>query len=330
MKNRPGPRSFAKFVQTPKDAFQIFFTDAMVKNIVTYTNSVLQPITERFSDLLLNSNKYSFFRTVDYIDVRAYIGILYLRAALRVNLLRVDAIWDHESANDVFGAAMSQNRFHFINRFITFDDKATRPERWRKDKFACMRELFEMMNKNNGKSRYPSPLLSIDETLYPYRGHIGFKQYNPNKPSKYGLMYRSLCDSSTTYTYSSLPYAGKPEEIEGAAAKYYVKGTDEYTKYLVNELSQYNSIKGCNISMDRYFTSVSLAEWALENHFTIVGTMRLDRKGIPAEIKSVNNRQERSVLHVHHTEKISCSSRISTKRSLARKTLSFLRQCTTT
>ena len=50
--------------------------------------------------------------------------------------------------------------------------------------------------------------------------------------------------------------------------------------------------------MDRYFTSVTIAQWALENKITIVGTMRLDRKGIPKEMKSLENREERSVLYV--------------------------------
>ena len=68
--------------------------------------------------------------------------------------------------------------------------------------------------------RHPSPLLAFDETLYWYLGHIGVKQYNPNKPAKYGLLYRNLCDSSIPYTCYILPYAGKPENIDGAGAKY--------------------------------------------------------------------------------------------------------------
>ena len=35
------------------------------------------------------------------------------------------------------------------------------------------------MNERNERMRHPSPLLAIDETLYPYRGHIGFEQDNP-------------------------------------------------------------------------------------------------------------------------------------------------------
>ena len=193
--------------------------------------------------------------------------------------------------------------FKFISCFIVFDDKATRADRWKTNKFTCIKELFKTMNERNAKMRYPSPQLAINEILYSYRGFIGFKQYNPSKPAKYGLLYRSLCDSTTTYTYFTLTYAGKSESADGPAAKFYLTGTDEYTKYLVNKFSAYNSIQGCNISMDRYFTSVCLAAWALENKFTIVGTMRHDRKEISKEVKALNDREEMSVLHVYHEEK---------------------------
>ena len=48
---------------------------------------------------------------------------------------------------------------------------------------------------------------------------------------------------------------------------------------------------------------MSLAEWALEKKFTIVSTLRHDRKGIPKELKSVNSREEKSVLYVYHEVK---------------------------
>ena len=85
---------------------------------------------------------------------------------------------------------MSHSCFKFISHFIFFDDKASRTERWKTDKFTCMRELFELMNIGNAKCRYPSTMLSVNETLYPYRGAIGYKQCNPNKPAKYGLLFR--------------------------------------------------------------------------------------------------------------------------------------------
>ena len=257
-KNVPGPRGAAKYVQTPIESFSLFFTDEMVNNIVGYTNDIIRPVLEKFSDVLDASTKYTHFRLVYHMDIQAFLCILYLRAALRVNLMSTSTIWHHESSNDLFSATMSHSRFKFISRFIAFDDKASRAERWKTDKFACMKELVKLMNVGNAKCRYPSPMLSVDESLYPYRGAIAFKQYNPNKPAKYGLLFKSLCDSTTTYTYYTLPYAGKPKFAEGDAAKHYVTGTDAYTQYLVHEISSYSSIQGCNISLDRYFNSVSL------------------------------------------------------------------------
>lgn len=166
------------------------------------------------------------------------------------------------------GAAKSLNspsssfKIH-LHRLITFDDKETINDRWKTDEFAYMTELFEEMNMRNAKIRHPSPLLHIDETLYSYRGHIEFKQYNPHKPAKCGLLYQSLRDSSITSSYYSLPNSGKLEKVEGPAAKYGITGTDKNSKYLIKKLPVYCNPQGVNISMDRYFTSFSLAIWTL-------------------------------------------------------------------
>ena len=52
--------------------------------------------------------------------------------------------------------------------------------------------------------------------------------------------------------------------------------------------------------MDRYFKLVSVAKWALdEQSITIVGTMRHDRKGIPKELKMLDEREEKSPMYVY-------------------------------
>ena len=134
------------------------------------------------------------------------------------------------------------------------------------------------------------PNLAIDESLYLYRGRIRIKQYNPSKPAKYGLLHSRgyLCNSTIEYTYFTLPYVGKRNNVwSNKVSTFYVSGTDKYTKYLVTETSKYNKLKGTDISMDRYFTtSVSVAKWALDvQSVTIVGTMRHDRRELPEELK---------------------------------------------
>ena len=95
---------------------------------------------------------------------------------------------------------MPLHSFKFICHLITFDNKKIQNDRWKTDKFACLRELFEEINGKNLRMRHPSLLLAIDETFYPYCEHIGFKQHNPNKSPKYGLLYRSLYYSSISHT----------------------------------------------------------------------------------------------------------------------------------
>ena len=83
-------------------------------------------------------------------------------------------------------------------------------------------------------------------------------------------------------------------------SKFYVSGTDEHTKYLVTETSQYNKLEGTRISMDIYFTSVSVAKCALdEQSITILGTMRQDRKENSKELKMLDGREGKSTIHVY-------------------------------
>ena len=96
----------------------------------------------------------------------------------------------------------------------------------------------------------PSEYLSIDETLYSMRHQINFRQYNPNKPAKYGLLYKSLNDAHFAFTYQVIPYCGRPEDGTGP---YYLSSTEDYVKSLANAMPR-SSVKGRNISMDRLYT----------------------------------------------------------------------------
>ena len=246
-----------------------------------------------------NASKYTWYKETDQKELHAFLGLMYFRAVLKLNLFTRQTILYHESSHELFAATMSQKQFTFLCRMISFDDSTTRTNWWNHDKYAAFWKFFKAVNQNNGKMRNPSYYLAIDETLYPFRGRIGLKQYNPSKPAKYGLLYRSLCDVVVPYTYITLSYAEKPDDINNEAKKYYVCDTDGYTKYLVEEFTKINSIDGCNISMDRYFTSVTIARWATDHKFTIVGTMKHNRKGIPKEFKTVDGREKLSTKFIH-------------------------------
>ena len=264
----------------------------MMQDVVNNTNKNIRNFMARFDDVLKESSKYTHVKETDLIELKALIGLFYLTAALQLNIVKTREIFFHGSSHQLFAATMSYNRFAFLICFLEFDDKETRRQRWREDKFAAIREFFMKMSKNNEKCHNPLPYVSVDETLYPYRERIGMNQYNPSKLAKYGLLYRRLCDTKVPYTYSALPYAGKPEVF--GANDYYVTGCDEYTKWLLNNFQIYGTLQGQNFSLDRYFTRVTLAEWCLERNITIVDTLKSDRIGIPKKMKGVADRDEKN------------------------------------
>ena len=80
-KGKAGPRGIAKIAKTPLESLELFLTDEMIDKLVIYTNVSIQPLLEKFEDILEDSAKYPHFKLVDRIDMEAFIGILYLRAA---------------------------------------------------------------------------------------------------------------------------------------------------------------------------------------------------------------------------------------------------------
>jgi len=80
------------------------------------------------------------------------------------------------------------------------------------------------------------------------------RQYNPNKPTEYKVSCHSLSDIRVTYTYNCLPYYCTPKEI--AEDGFYVADT----KCLVDGMEKSTNLQGRSISIDMFFTSMTIAK----------------------------------------------------------------------
>ena len=263
-----------------------FFTNGMLESIVRFTNKRIQTARQAF--LQISAPLQSFTRDTDVIEMRAFIGLLYLRGLAGLNNHNIAHLYHPTMGPPHFGATMGKNRLQFLYACISFDDFDTREQRWKNDRFAAIRELFETFNKNCSKCILPEEYLCIDETLYPTRNKISFRQYNPSKPAKYGLLFKLINAVTYTYTHCIIPYCGKPTE---EPTTYYVKGVEDTVKYLVQNLQDHVDVQGRNITFDHYYTSVSLAEWLLSHNISCVGTFQSNRRGIPTEIKTSDDRE---------------------------------------
>ena len=63
--------------------------------------------------------------------------------------------------------------------------------------------------------------------------------------------------------------------------------SEQYIKTLVEKTNSKLPLQGRNISLDRLYSSISIANWLLEKKITMIGTMMTNRHGIPDEIRMV-------------------------------------------
>ena len=148
-----------------------------------------------------------------------------------------------------------------------------RQEWWRTDRFAAFREIFEEFNKCCAKMSADDYIV-IHET-YPTRGGISIKTYSKDKPAKYGRNFRSLGSSRHPYIYYTVPYTWKPVEVTES----HIYDTLILVKQIVEDYEQHGySLKGTNISMDHYYTSIPQAEWPYDKNITYIGTKRAAKR----------------------------------------------------
>ena len=106
------------------------------------------------------------------------------------------------------------------------------------------------------------------------------------------MLFKSINACRYPYTFTSFAYAGKPHNYDSQPCKYYVRGTEETVKTMVKNLLKSTNLSGRNLTYDRMYTSVTLANRLLEKNITTVGTFQTNRKGIPNEIKQIGDKEK--------------------------------------
>ena len=94
-------------------------------------------------------------------------------------------------------------------RFNRFDNENTRAERVQTDKGPPIRDIWIMLNRNLKEAYKPSECITIDEELFPFRGHTKFTQHTPSRSAKYGIKVFWACNASNVYSLQGQIYTGK-------------------------------------------------------------------------------------------------------------------------
>ncbi|CAI5694730.1 unnamed protein product [Oreochromis niloticus] len=207
---------------------------------------------------------------MDLPELMAFISIVILRGVTRVPSLR--DCWSANLGNPQIIGTMPRNRFQDIMQHLRFDDRSTRSDRAKTDKFAAISSVWGSFVTNCITCYNPGLHITVDEQLFPSKTRCCFLQYIASKPDKFGIKFWVACDLKSKYICNVLPYLGKdPNRPSG----------ERLSENVVMRLMEPFLDKGRNVTTDNFFTSLSLAQKLLRRKTTILGTVNKIRREIP-------------------------------------------------
>ena len=137
--------------KTHSKIWSCFFIDDTIDAIIKHTNNKKESKLENLPDEIKQNNKYSYIKTMTKNELLAFFGFFYARGLLKQNLQETQRLFNSQIGHPIFAATMSYNRYCFLRSTIVFDDAASRSERWKTDRFAEFRDIFEKFNNNCAK-----------------------------------------------------------------------------------------------------------------------------------------------------------------------------------
>ena len=178
---------------------------------------------------------------------------------------------------DAIKNVMSRQRFENIGRYLHVSDNATAIPRGQAGHDALHKVRPALSEVGLSWPRYyrPGKNLAIDEAMVAFQGRSHLKQYLPNKPTKWGIKVWMIADSETGYVCDARVYQGRGGGTANGL------GWDVVTDLAERYMWQYR-----HLYFDNLFSSIPLMQHLLANGTYACGTLRANRKYIPAPIKN--------------------------------------------
>ena len=155
---------------SPVTLFELFMTDKLIDHICKETNAYA-------------AKKGNHTFKIEPNELKSFLAVLLLSGYIPYP--RRSMYWEmsSDSRNTIVASLFTRNRFLDVLQYLHLaDNNNLNPS----DKFSKVNPLFKMINGSCLENFIPEKNVSIDESMVPYYGRHGCKQYIQNKPIKFG------------------------------------------------------------------------------------------------------------------------------------------------
>lgn len=203
-------------------------------------------------------------------EVCSYVG---LRFPMGLQSKRDQREWwstDPLMSSSVFAKTMTRDRYDALTSALHF---AAEDRLWK------LRPVLDVLESTYRSVFVPNKNVTVDESLWAFKGCHHAIQYNPSKRARRGLKVYKLCSSDG------------PEAGYTAAFKIYMgqdRGVFPSSKKAITDLLEKADLldKGYQLHTDNWYTSPTLFHYLQARKTSAVGTVRLNRRGMPSDLQA--------------------------------------------
>jgi hypothetical protein len=221
--------------------------------------------------------------TFDGVDLQLQVSELWVYFAVVIfmsmdQMPQISDYWDKSTGHPTIRHFMSRHRFFRISKCLHFSDaeSAPNPEAADYDPLYKVRTIVDHLNERFIACFDAGQTICVDESMQASKHRVGFIQYMPKKPTRWGIKMYTLCDALSAYLLKFIPYCGK---------KYAAVTGQTSPAVIAEKLVEPYHESSRTVYLDRHFTSIPLIKTLRENGLFAAGTIESNRTGIPAAMK---------------------------------------------
>ncbi|XP_015774285.1 PREDICTED: piggyBac transposable element-derived protein 4-like [Acropora digitifera] len=257
------------------DFLNLFFTVEIINSIVEHTNSYAYTRIMEGSHRSYAQRDGSW-KEVTADEIKRMIAILIYFGLVRVGH---SIQWYWSTATLFHGlwarACMDRTRLKALMAMLCVVDPGNEVEG---DKLRKVKPLLDIFKQKFQELYQPRQNVAIDERIVKSKHRSGIKQFNKDKPTRWGIKLWVLADSSNGYTIDFNVYVGKAEGRNVSAKGL---GYDVVMKLMDPYFNQ-----GYHLYVDNFYTSVTLFKDLFAHGVRATGTIREIKRDFPENLKN--------------------------------------------